>query len=132
MTDIERFQDNPNVATYDITPHPAGGKHLTAQFETGWGVSVISHQYSYGGREGLYEIGILNSEGHIEYDNPVNSEGVVGWLTPKDVVAYMNVIASLPSKEREINAGEEVRHSSLEPAGEEVGTGGEEAQPEAG
>lgn len=127
MTDVVKFHENPNVASYDIKPHPAGGNHLTMAFENGWGVSVISHQYSYGGREGLYEIGILNEEGHIEYDNPVNSDGVVGWLTPKDVVAYVNVIASLPRKVQEIEQGKDVRHGSVEQAGEALGEGGQAA-----
>lgn len=130
MTDIEKFEENPNVDHFDVSPHPAGGRHLRVFFKNGWGVSAISHQYSYGGREGLYEIGILNEDGHIQYDNPVSTEGVIGWLTPRDVVAYMNVLASLPHREREIGEGEEVRHSSLEPAGEALGEGGEEADEE--
>ena len=74
----------------------------------GWGVSVIRHQYSYGGREGLFEIGILNEDAHIEYDNPVNTEGVIGWLRPEDVVAYVNVLASLDPKGKAIEQGKDV------------------------
>lgn len=108
MTDIERFEENPNVARYDMSPHPAGGNHLRLFFENGWGVSVIRHQYSYGGREGLFEIGILNQDAHIEYDNPVNTDGVIGWLRPEDVVAYVNVLASLDPKGKAIEQGKDV------------------------
>lgn len=131
MNEVERFYENPNVANYDVSPHPAGGTHLRVAFENGWGVSVIRHQYSYGGREGLFEIGILNEDGHIEYDNPVNADGVIGWLTAQDVVAYMNVIASLSKREKAVEqSSEDVRHGSLESAGEALGPGGEEAPEE--
>lgn len=108
MTEVARFYENPNVDHYDLSPHPAGGTHLRMFFKNGWGVSVISHQYSYGGRQGLFEIGILNSDGHIVYDNPVNTDGVIGWLTAQDVVAYTNVIASLSKREKEIEQGQDV------------------------
>jgi len=108
MNDIERFEENPNVARYDVSPHPAGGNHLRVFFENNWGVSVIRHPYSYGGQQGLFEIGILNGEGHIEYDNPVNAGGVIGWLTAEDVVAYINVIANLDKREKEIEQGQDV------------------------
>lgn len=125
MTTVERFHENPNVDHFDASPHPAGGTHLRMFFKNGWGVSVIRHQYSYGGREGLFEIGILNEEANIEYDNPVNTDGVIGWLTAQDVVAYMNVIASLEKREKEIEQGQDVRHGSLEQAGEALGEGGQ-------
>jgi hypothetical protein len=124
--DVKKFYENPNVDHYELNPHPAGGSHLSVFFHNGYGCSVIRHQYSYGGREGLFEIGVLNSEGHLVYDSPVTND-VIGWLTAQDVVAYMNVIASLPTRGHEIEQGEDVRHGSLEQAGEALGEGGQAA-----
>jgi len=39
---------------------------------------IICHKYSYGGKDGLLEMWDRN-----------NSKGVVGYLTAKDVVAYI-------------------------------------------
>ena len=122
--EIERFENNPLVARYDMSPHPAGGTHLRVYFENGYGCSVIRHQYSYGGAQGLFEIAVLNSEGHLVYDTPVMDD-VTGWCTPAMVVGYMRQISELSPEEREIGEGQEVRHGSLEPAGEEVGSGGQ-------
>ena len=68
-----------------------GGIHVMYpdDWKNGCKCSVISHKYSYGGREGLLEIMGLLTEEEEEWDE------VVGYLTADDVFAriytdYMN------------------------------------------
>ena len=60
-------------------------------FENGWGASVVKHDYSYGGKEGLYELAVIK-DGDLHYDNPVANGDVVGYLRPEDVTDAMAVI----------------------------------------
>lgn len=105
MSEIFKWNDHEiPVADYDLSNHPLGGKHLRLFFANGWGVSVISHMYSYGGAEGLYEVAVTNGEGGIVYDNPVAPEGVRGYLTPQDVVDMVREVLELtrtPDEERD-------------------------------
>ncbi len=67
------------------------GEIARIEFENGWGVSVVKGPYTYGGRDGLYELAVLKN-GHIHYDNPVASGDVVGYLRPEDVTDAMAVV----------------------------------------
>ena len=67
------------------------GEIARIEFENGWGVSVVKGPYTYGGRDGLYELAVLKN-GHIHYDNPVANGDVVGYLRPEDVTDAMVVI----------------------------------------
>jgi hypothetical protein len=60
-------------------------------FENGWGVSVVKHDFSYGGKNGLYELAVL-FDNEIHYDNPVAQGDVVGYLREEDVTDAMLVI----------------------------------------
>lgn len=63
-------------------------------FENGWGASIVKHDYSYGGRQGLYELAVLlNNE--IHYDNPVSGGDVLGYLTEEDVSELLKEIQIL-------------------------------------
>lgn len=64
------------------------GKTSRITFDNGWGVSVIIGPYSYGGKEGLYELAVLHND-EIHYDNPVADGDVVGYLTPEEVTKAM-------------------------------------------
>ena len=70
------------------------GKKSRIQFDNGYGASVVSHNFSYGGKQGLYEIAILDNEGHICYDTPITND-VVGHLTEEDVTEVLIKIQSL-------------------------------------
>ena len=61
------------------------GKACRIQFDNGWGASVVCHNYSYGGRDGLYEVGVLASTGELHYINPVADGDVIGYLTEENV-----------------------------------------------
>lgn len=60
------------------------GKRGRIHFENGWGASVVSHTYSYGGPAGLYELAVL-FEDDLHYDNPVAQGDVRGHLTEEEV-----------------------------------------------
>jgi hypothetical protein len=61
------------------------GKACRIQFDNGWGASVVCHNYSYGGKDGLYEVGVLASTGELHYINPVADGDVIGYLTEENV-----------------------------------------------
>lgn len=66
------------------------------QFPNGYGMSVIRHQYSYGGRAGLFEIAVLNKWGEIMYDTPITDD-VLGSVTPEGVGLMALKISQLPA-----------------------------------
>ena len=63
-------------------------------FENRYGVSVVSHSFSYGGKSGLYELAVLNVDGEITYDTPVTGD-VIGYLTPEEVTKTMALVQKL-------------------------------------
>jgi len=63
-------------------------------FENGYGVSVISHTYSYGGKDGLFEIAVLDKKGEITYKTPVTND-VIGYLNPEEVTEIMEHVQKL-------------------------------------
>lgn len=60
------------------------GKKARIFFDNGYGASVVSHTYSYGGKEGLYELAVLFND-ELHYDNPVAGGDVRGYLTEEEV-----------------------------------------------
>lgn len=71
------------------------GKKCRIFFENGFGASVVSHNYSYGGNEGLYELAVLGPDGEIHYDNPIANGDVIGYLSEEGVTNYLNEIKKL-------------------------------------
>jgi hypothetical protein len=63
-------------------------------FENGYGVSVVSHSFSYGGKSGLYELAVLDVDGELTYDTPVTGD-VIGYLTPEEVTKTMALVQKL-------------------------------------
>lgn len=70
------------------------GKKSRMHFDNGFGVSVVSHTYSYGGRDGLYEIAVLDSDDNLTYDTSVTND-VIGYLTEEDVSNVMKQVQEL-------------------------------------
>ena len=70
------------------------GVRSRMMFENGYGVSVVSHTYSYGGKDGLYEIAVLDSNDEITYDTPVTND-VIGYLNEEEVTEIMKHVQEL-------------------------------------
>jgi hypothetical protein len=70
------------------------GKQARMIFDNGYGVSVVSHTYSYGGKDGLFEVAVLDKDGNLTYDTPVTND-VIGYLKPDDVTDVMKQVQEL-------------------------------------
>jgi len=79
----------------EFKPHPGnmGGVQAIASFDNGYGASVVKTPYTYGGRDGLYELAVLNNDG-IAYDTPITND-VLGYLSEKDVTEVLIKIQQL-------------------------------------
>ncbi len=60
------------------------GYQLVYEFDNGYGASVVKHDFSYGGKNGQYEVAVLDNEGALCYDTPITSD-VIGYLTMSEV-----------------------------------------------
>lgn len=77
--------------------HPMGpdfGIMSRIIFENGYGASVVKSEYTYGGSKGLFELAVLDTNGHIIYDTPI-TDGVMGHLKEEDVSRIMKDIQEL-------------------------------------
>jgi hypothetical protein len=92
FTIMKKFQDLPFFPINDA-PFMVG-KKARMHFDNGFGVSVVSHSYSYGGRDGLYEVAVLDSNDELTYDTPVTNN-VIGYLTEEDVTDVMKQVQDL-------------------------------------
>jgi hypothetical protein len=70
------------------------GKKSRMHFDNGFGVSVVSHSFSYGGRDGLYEVAVLDKNGELTYDTPVTND-VIGYLRENGVTKVMKEVQEL-------------------------------------
>ena len=68
------------------------GKYARIMFDNGWGASVVSHSFSYGGKDGKYELAVLDSNGDLHYDNPVAGGDVQGYLDEEEVTYLLIAI----------------------------------------
>ena len=89
---MKKFEDLPFFPINDA-PFMVG-KKARMHFDNGYGVSVVSHSYSYGGRDGLYEVAVLDSNDELTYDTPVTND-VIGYLTEGDVTDVMKQVQEL-------------------------------------
>lgn len=74
-----------------------GGIQKTWHFTNGYGASVISHQYSYGGEKGQWEIALMKGDDlyYIREDaNMQHFDDVIGYLNDPQVDRYLQMIAS--------------------------------------
>ena len=63
-------------------------------FDNGYGASVIIGPHTYGGEDGLYELGVLGKDKKLTYDTPV-TEDVEGYLSEDDVTRLLEQIQNL-------------------------------------
>ena len=75
-------------------PHHMGGVQAVIKFDNGFGASVVKTPYTYGGDRGLYELAVLDSDGHLTYATPITDD-VIGYLRDIDVTDVMEKIQQL-------------------------------------
>ena len=73
-------------------------------FDNGYSTSVIKNNVSYGGKQGLYEIGVFYEEVLVEVPG-VTEEGdtVRGWLEFEEVIDLLKKIEQMESRNAYIN-----------------------------
>jgi len=89
---MKKFEDLKFDKIYD-QPYMSGVRSRM-MFKNGFGVSVVSHTYSYGGKDGLFEVAVLDKDGNLTYDTPVTND-VIGYLKPDDVTDVMKQVQEL-------------------------------------
>lgn len=76
--------------------HPNGnGVQAIVQFDNGYGASIVKHEYSYGGKSGLFELAVIGPNGDLHYDNPIANGDVLGHLTREDISEILEKISKL-------------------------------------
>lgn len=80
FSDLE-FIDHPMGVEF-------GGIMSRIHFENGYGASVVKGPMSYGGKNGLYELAVLDSNGELTYETSVTND-VVGYLSEDDVTRLL-------------------------------------------
>jgi predicted dehydrogenase len=82
----------------EFKPHPNfghdNGVQAIIKFENGFGASVVCTPFTYGGKEGLYELAVLKDDGSLTYDTPITND-VLGYLSKKDVTEVLVKIQQL-------------------------------------
>jgi len=78
-------------------PHPSvahiGGVQALITFNNGYGASIVQTEFTYGGKDGLYELAVFKN-GHITYDTPITND-VIGYLKAEEVSKIMEQIQLL-------------------------------------
>lgn len=98
------------LATLNVmhTPHHSrrlnGGIQHIFLFDNNFGASVVRHEFSYGGKNDLWELAVLQYNGvgnrneylswPITHDTPITSD-IVGYLCDRDVQILLTRIKKL-------------------------------------
>jgi hypothetical protein len=73
------------------------------RFPNSLGASVVCHEFSYGGKNGLWELALIrfknmeDPESWEFYYHDLTNNDVVGWLSQKDVEELLEKIKALPA-----------------------------------
>ena len=78
----------------EFLPFHSDGVYAKMMFENGLGASIVRTSFSYGGKNGFYEIAVLDTDGDLTYDTDVTDD-VIGHLTPEGITKVMNQIQAL-------------------------------------
>lgn len=74
-----------------------GGPHKVYKFPNNYGASVIQNEWSYGGKDGLWEVGVILFDGddyELTYSTPITND-VLGYLTDEEVCETLEQIKNL-------------------------------------
>jgi hypothetical protein len=75
------------------------GVQIKIKFTNGWTASLVKGPYTYGGPEGLWEMGVFNPGGDLDYCNPITSGDVQGWLSDARIEAKLRRLASFTNEQ---------------------------------
>ena len=80
------------------THYVNGGVQHKYAFLNGYGASLVKHDFSYGGKQGLWELAVLDfsidSEGELCYTSGITDD-VIGHLSWNNVEKYLGEIQQL-------------------------------------
>lgn len=83
----------------ELTFREEGGVQRIYSFHNGYSVSALMTPFSYGGKQGLWEAGIMKKDCQDEwsmvYTTPLTND-VVGGLTDAELADFVNAVRSLP------------------------------------
>ena len=98
MKTTERPTNNFDTVVFkelNFQPHPNGrGNQCIVQFPNGYGASIVKGEYTYGSKDGLYEMAIFGKDGNISYSTPITDD-VLGYLSEEDVEKTLTEIKNL-------------------------------------
>lgn len=94
--DARRLQFSDLVFTPGFQDAPDLHKYAIVDFPNGYRASVICGIRTYGGNQGLYEIGII-ADGTLCYDTPITND-VIGYLNESEVEEVLGRIQDLPKR----------------------------------
>ena len=69
---------------------------LKLPFANGYVASVVRHDFSYGGKKGLFEVAVMDKDFNILYDTPITND-VIGHLNSDRLVKVLQDISNLPN-----------------------------------
>ena len=74
-----------NIRFYNVVMEEFDGeKHGLIRLDNGLEISIVQNGFSYGGKQGLYEMGAMKPDGGMVYIEEWQDQ-VKGWLTPEDI-----------------------------------------------
>ena len=85
-----------------MEPTAVGEEQGMIRLDCGLEVSVVRNDLSYGGKKGLYEMGVFTPDGKMYHIDEWGDQ-VKGWLTPEDIdreLAFLEECYSLDTLER--------------------------------
>lgn len=71
------------------------GIRAVVKFDNGYSASIVKGFGTYGSKDGLYEMAMLDNNGKIVYGLDI-SDDVLGYLSESDVSLYLLKISKLP------------------------------------
>jgi len=79
-----------------LKPHPWNGVMALIEFPNGYRASIIMTSFSYGNKEGLWEVAVKHGD-EVIYDTPITND-VLGYLDKDDVLFACHNICKLPPR----------------------------------
>ena len=92
MSDYSVIQGEVTIEHTDLPE--MNGYQLIYKFDNGYGASVVKHDFSYGGKKGLYEVAVLDNEGDLCYTTPI-TDNVLGYQNIGQVEQILAEISHL-------------------------------------